>query len=274
MQLTLREIRRIYTRPRRLAGMAVIAAILGIAGPFGTFETMSTGARLAYWGAIVFCTYAVGVFFAGFFMGLLPRRPGNAPARILISGLIAGIPVTLTVAAIDLLAAGPGPLRLSGILTLWGYCTLIALGVAVVSNMMEREQGAQVTPPQPGAAQARPTVDAAQPPAAPAPAAILSRLPIEARGPLVSMSMQDHYVEVVTTRGKALVLMRLSDAIRETEGVEGLQIHRSHWVALAGVASVKRHDGKLIVETTKGAELPVSRTFADAVRDAGLLPRS
>ena len=44
-----------------------------------------------------------------------------------------------------------------------------------------------------------------------------------------------NYVEVWTERGTHLVLMRLSDAIRETAGENGLQIHRSHWVALGAV---------------------------------------
>src|SRR5690606_17132350 len=65
--------------------------------------------------------------------------------------------------------------------------------------------------------------------------AVLNRLPHHLRGRLIYMSMQDHYVDVHTDRGNALVLMRLGDAIAETGATPGLQIHRSHWVALDAV---------------------------------------
>ena len=35
------------------------------------------------------------------------------------------------------------------------------------------------------------------------------------------MSMQDHYVEVTTTRGTEMVLMRFSDAIKDVAPVDG-----------------------------------------------------
>ncbi len=81
--------------------------------------------------------------------------------------------------------------------------------------------------------------------------------------------MQDHYVDVRTDKGGTLVLMRLADAIAETEGVAGLQIHRSHWVALEGIEKAVRRDGRLLLRMRDGTELPVSRTFAPAVREAG-----
>ena len=64
--------------------------------------------------------------------------------------------------------------------------------------------------------------------------------------------------------------MRLADAIREAEPVEGLQIHRSHWVAIAAVARAVRRDGKLFLELTNGLRLPVSRGAQPAVKAAGL----
>ncbi len=65
---------------------------------------------------------------------------------------------------------------------------------------------------------------AARAPAAPAaptnrPPAILSRLPVDRRGPLVALSAEDHYVRVTTAAGETLVLMRLGDAMREAADV-------------------------------------------------------
>lgn len=82
--------------------------------------------------------------------------------------------------------------------------------------------------------------------------------------------MQDHYVDVHTDKGNTLVLMRLADAIAEMEGVSGMQIHRSHWVALDAVAGSLRKDGRLFLRMTDEKLLPVSRSSLDAVRVAGL----
>lgn len=95
---------------------------------------------------------------------------------------------------------------------------------------------------------------------------ILDRLPKDMRGPLSHMSMADHYVEVHTDKGRSLILMRLSDAIAETEGVDGLQIHRSHWVAHAAISAIGRVDNRLVVQLATGQSLPVSRTYLAAVR--------
>lgn len=75
---------------------------------------------------------------------------------------------------------------------------------------------------------------------------------------------------MLTDRGKTLLLLRLSDAINETAGEAGVQIHRSHWVALAAVSKVVRAQGKLFVELPDGRRLPVSRSFLAAAREAGI----
>ena len=95
------------------------------------------------------------------------------------------------------------------------------------------------------------------------------RLPPEKRGELLYMSMQDHYVEIVTARGRELVLLRLADAMTEAGSTTGIQVHRSHWVAFSAISSIKRDGGKSSVVMTDGTELPVSRTYTKALREAG-----
>ena len=62
--------------------------------------------------------------------------------------------------------------------------------------------------------------------------------------------------------------MRLSDAIAETRGIDGLQIHRSHWVARNAIVGLTRENGRPVVALVTGVTLPVSRTYLDAVRAA------
>ena len=102
-------------------------------------------------------------------------------------------------------------------------------------------------------------------------APILARVPLPQRGRLLALVVEDHYVDIVTDKGKALVLMRLADAMRETGAVTGLQIHRSHWVARDAVVRAQRNEGKLSLELSNGMRLPVSRGFLQAVKQAGLV---
>ena len=78
--------------------------------------------------------------------------------------------------------------------------------------------------------------------------------------------MQDHYTEVVTTRGRQLVLLRFADAMNEIGQTQGLQVHRSHWIADADVVSLRKPAGRLHVMTQDGTEIPVSRSHSAAVQ--------
>jgi len=99
----------------------------------------------------------------------------------------------------------------------------------------------------------------------------LSRLPAKYRGAeLYAVSSEDHYLRIHTDRGEELILMRLSDAMRELESADGLQTHRSWWVASNGVDEMSRENGKQTLMLKSGAAAPVSRSFAKAVREAGL----
>jgi len=105
----------------------------------------------------------------------------------------------------------------------------------------------------------------------PRPNLLMERLPIEKRGPVQSMSMQDHYVVVSTTRGTEMVLMRMADAVAELSSESGEQIHRSHWVNTDFVAASERDKGQHIVVMKDGKRLPVSRTYIKAARAAGII---
>ena len=76
------------------------------------------------------------------------------------------------------------------------------------------------------------------------------------RGRLVAISAQDHYVGVTTTLGTELLRMKLSDAIDGVNPGIGLQVHRSHWVAISAIKSVDER--ARTVEVIDGQVLPVS----------------
>lgn len=243
--------------PRSWAVLAVLGLVIGTMGPFGTFA-MPVAVRIAYWLAVVVLTAAAGTFVASLIETALERHwRWHWLLAALVGGLIAGIPITGIVVGINLVTFGP-TLQPLDVGTLFIYCTLITAAVTVISALL-RAGGAK-TP-----------TDASDPVAADRPA-LLDRLPLPQRGRLLHLEVADHYVEVTTDRGKALLLLRLSDAIRETSPVRGLQVHRSHWVALDAVRRGARQDGKPILELETGELVPVSRTYVGAARSAGLVP--
>jgi DNA-binding LytR/AlgR family response regulator len=84
--------------------------------------------------------------------------------------------------------------------------------------------------------------------------------------------MQDHYVEVHTAAGSELLLLRFRDALREVEDVDGLQVHRSHWVARNAVVGVERRGGgRIVLRLVNGSRVPVSRSFAPVLKAQGWL---
>ena len=73
-------------------------------------------------------------------------------------------------------------------------------------------------------------------PDAPRRSPFLDRLPLRLRGATIrAVQAEDHYLRLHTDRGSDLILMRLSDAVSELEGLEGARTHRSWWVAREAV---------------------------------------
>lgn len=100
---------------------------------------------------------------------------------------------------------------------------------------------------------------------------IFERLPERLGDDLLRLSVQDHFVCVHLAEGSEKLRMRFSDAISEVDGVPGLRVHRSHWVAENAVAGHEFEGGKLILTLRDGAKTPVSRNYRADVEAAGLL---
>lgn len=100
----------------------------------------------------------------------------------------------------------------------------------------------------------------------------MERLPAKYRSAkLYAVSSEDHYLRVHTSLGEALILVRLADAVELLEGADRLQVHRSWWVAGAGIEDVVRSNVKLVLKLKSGGAALVSRTYQKAAREAGLV---
>lgn len=251
LQLALRELQALMRRPQFWILLGAVGLLMGMVGPFGTFE-MPILPRLAYW-----LTVVVGTSLACFFIQrwLSPTLGKRMPelAAVALGGAVAGVPIAVGVRLFNLAVFGDPDDPMS-IWVLMAYTVPIAALVTAATHVLVDADG--------------PGTPATSEVAAPA---LLERLPHAQRGRLLHIAVSDHYVDVTTDKGTTLVLMRLSDAIRETAPVKGLQVHRSHWVALDAVRRSARQGGKPMLELENGTLVPVSRTYLEAARAAGLL---
>lgn len=79
------------------------------------------------------------------------------------------------------------------------------------------------------------------------------------RTELIYLEAELHYLAVVTTTGRSLILYNLRDAVAELPTYQGIQTHRSYWVALDHVRGLKRRDRQGEVQMSNGDSVPVSR---------------
>lgn len=275
LQLALREMQAATTNRFSRVGMILVTVLLAVSGPFGTFQSFNLGQRFGYWAITVLACYLAGQGAASYFLELLREQITQRWPRVIVAGLLASLPVTIVVLVINGIAYQHMDVTES--LMIWLYVTIITLAVVVMfvtlGDVMRPDPAVAVAGSAPVAGDvpvAPPT--AAVPAQAPAPTpAILERVPLRQRGKLVALVVEDHYVDIVTDKGKTLVLMRLADAIREAAPVPGLQIHRSHWVALDAVVKTQRSEGKVMLELSNSMRLPVSRGYLPAAKEAGLV---
>ena len=242
MQLTLRQRQRVLNL---LALWSLLTLLCAVTGPFGTHDVMGLGARAAYWGVVV----------AGSILGsvIVSQMAPRSFVFEVVLWLAFSLAIALGVHFLNLVLF-PSDATSSGMLYLFG---VVAAVVVVVNGMLFLARKTLV-PATSDAVATDPTLR------------FLRRLPLEQRGPLVRIEAQDHYLNVVTTEGSALILLRLSEAIEELEGAKGLQIHRSHWVAFDAVTSHKRSEGRDSLILSDGTEVPVARTRRQEAKEAGL----
>lgn len=255
-QFALRELQNVFKAPRTYAILVGIVAVLTLSGPFGTQQDLTLPGRLGFWLPVVFAGFAVG-YLAGSVVGRWGSQRGYSRLfTYSLAGIASGVSVLPVVLAINLILLGSDITEPVYLLRQLVNCFVIA-GVVTLNMAVFSKGGGNAAQPAAGHDE---------------PDRLVRRLPLEKRGRLISMSVNDHYVEVKTTRGTTSLLIRLKDAIDEADRTEGLQIHRSHWVAVQAIRQIKRQNNTVAVVTEDGVELPVSRTYVPVLKDRGLLP--
>ncbi len=262
MQLALREREQLNAILMECVAVGGVWLLAVMIGPFGTFGQLTLLERMQYWGMSIVLNW-VQIRAALFF---LHRLLGEDRFWVPVMGacMIASLPATFEVIwlettfrpeirkHISFLGLYPQVLILSLAITIplvrffIGRAEAIADGADAPPPATEPEQGAAGTAPR-----------------------FLARVPIRLGRDLLCLQAEDHYVRVHTALGDDLVLHRFSDAVEDLDGLPGLQVHRSWWIAEAAVSDAVRRDRKTWLRLRNGLEVPVSRTYLPAVREAG-----
>lgn len=224
---------------------AIAGVILSILAPYGT-SAFSLPLRFVYW---------VGLCMAGglgaTLIDVIAHKGGwtlKSWQRAVGQSIGATLIVSLILLGFTMINYGwPGWVHL---ITLPFFIWIISIVICGIGELSRSRKGASITETQ------RPD--------------IFERLkPSLRNAEIYALSSEDHYVRVITSNGDDLILMRLSDAIKETAPLKGLQTHRSWWVAELGVDTVKKQNGKLSVILKNENTVPVSRNNAKTLREAG-----
>lgn len=244
-QLALREMRDVFINPKAVVVLMGISIILTVMAPFGTHEIDPVIVRFGYWAIIVVST-ALTASFLGDAVMIACKDKISRIAAVALSAIASAVGVCVVVLAVNWLIFGLVPFGPE----IWSFVSTVFVISLVISGIFAFLDS------QPNEASAPP---------------ILARLPFERRGALLSLSAVDHYVNVRTKKGNQLVLMRLADAMNEVGSTEGLQVHRSHWVARDAIQSVKRDGDRAILTLIDGTEIPASRRFIPDLKAAKIL---
>ena len=97
---------------------------------------------------------------------------------------------------------------------------------------------------------------------------LLSALTPPLEGEIYWVEAQEHYVRVTTSKEKRMVLNRFSDVINDLTEKKGLQVHRSHWVAMSAIEDVEQNGQSMQLRLITGDSVPVSRSYRKATQTA------
>lgn len=254
---------------RELAAAVALGVFFGVLGPFGTFFNDTVAMRIAAWVGMM--VMGVVIYGPALRVALAFGARWRQPVWFVLpmTVLVVAIPASaLTAVIVTRLWPRVGPFMRP----IDWYGQAVILGLPLSALAVWSRWALRPAAPRPPVA----TPAAAPAHAGPVPVAandagrLLDRLPPRLGRTLLCLQMEDHYVRVHTDQGSELVLLPLKAAMAEVEA-EGLQVHRSWWVARTAVAAVVQDGRNLRLKLVNGLEPPVSRSSVAALRSAGWL---
>ena len=251
-----------------LAIMTAIGVFLGVIGPFGSFDGGNVVARIAYWVANIWIGFLA--------LSTIVRLAARGAMRfdlpiwfvIAVGVAVGALPLAIVLRFFSAWVWPPNHGRMTPLFTQYAQTLALSEPVSFAYYFLVDHGWA-------GAAKrgwsAAPDPTPASRPAVAGGGGFLDRLPPRLGRDLLCLQMEDHYVRAHTARGSDLILTPLKDAIAELDGTDGLQVHRSWWVAKAAVTEPVTSGRNLVLRLSNGLEVPVSRASVAKLRAAGWL---
>ncbi len=253
--------------------MFCAGVILGVIAPYNTDSISALIGRFMYWvGNIMFASIVSGIV-ARWIFPIMSRRQLSAAFSFLVYTAVLSAPTLLWVASWELLLKGlfvnPGGFTeefvqqslaslnygflgyLGFYARVWMITILLVGPISLIAEKLAKNPAEQNEPP--------------------AGSRFFQRLPVELGTDLLCLSMEDHYLRVYTSLGDTLILMRMSDAVAELEAHDGMQVHRSWWVAKAAIKKIVREPRKKSIILTNDVHVPISQRREKALKDTGFI---
>jgi len=237
---------------RKALPSAVFAIAIGTFLAFlAPYETGALGwpAVWFYWTGLI----AFGVVCGGLASRIVAPFATDWPEWLpyLAVSVLVSIPIAGAVISLQTLLGTMPPVSVWP--TVYLFVWVISAAVSAISYFVDRSREAGAETPSVGRA-------------------LLDKLPVRLKSAEIwALESEDHYLRVHTSSGDALILMRLVDAIAAVEGLEGMQTHRSWWVARVAIEDAAVSGGRATLTLKDETQAPVSRSFYPALREAGWL---
>lgn len=233
-----------------LIGGSAFAILLTVSGPFGTYDALPVFMRLLYWSGVLAGSVLAKIATLALKKQLFDHLGGLAAEAL--SVVVLTIILTPMVYIFGLIVDPAFPLRAPNLGSLFAKVLVVTAAVASMRITLKLALGSKDRP-------ADPLQITAETPDLPR---LYARISDPGSARVLRLSVNDHYVLVHFDDGNVeRLLMRFKDAIAEMGEVEGICIHRSHWVTCASIVHVGRKKGRSFVLLVDGIELPVSRTY-------------
>lgn len=263
------ELQNLLRRPERWAsvlGRATLAGLeFGLLGPFGSYAS-NVFSRIAYWTALFWIGSLIlwPAALAGLVLG--PKR-GFPP---LFSAI-----VTLIVACVPLAVLGAiethlfWPIRASLMKPLEYYGLTLLVALPAVAGLLWLQFGhrffltGETEVPQP--ARRLPVLE-------PLEHSNPSNLPDHLLATALCLQMEDHHVRVHLMGRSHLHYGVMRDVIGALDESQGLQVHRSWWVAKRAVREWQCDGRSVILILVNDLRVPVARNRIAVLRAHGWLP--
>jgi len=245
-----REVLAFFNNPLVLSYLAMIVALLCAADPSGMREHVNIFYTLLIWPAVSATYLLTAVFLSLCLAALQLRTPSFTIPSLIFHGLALAPSLMLGKSLTYFATSGASGF---GILPETIYYLIIIEIVTIMFFRFVRpllalsEQSAVVVSEQP---QEKTLTIGSE------------RFALAA---VRSLEAQEHHVQVSLSTGRETHRARLSDVVAQTNTADGIQPHRSWWVAYHAIQRIEKKGARSILVLEDGTEIPLARSRVEEV---------